>query len=80
MHALVMQYMIYCTRGVVSYPIKHLASPHALLATRTLLSCCKSRTALHTRINYNLIHKHMLKIRSGYMIKPLRTVAEAPFK
>ena len=49
-----MQYTIYSTRGVVSCLIKHSASPRSLSATRPLLSCCKSCTALRARINYNL--------------------------
>ena len=55
---LVVQYTIYSTRGVVSCLIKHSASPRALSATRPLLSCCKSRTALRERINYNIKKSH----------------------
>ena len=52
-----MQYTIYSIRGVVSCLIEHLASPCALSATRPLPSYCKSRTALHARINYNIVLK-----------------------
>ena len=44
----------YSTRGVVSWLIKHSASPRDLSDTRPLLTCCKSRTALCAHINYNI--------------------------
>ena len=48
--------MIYSTRGVVEWLIKHEAKPSALSATRTLLECCKSRTARPSaRINWLIV-------------------------
>ena len=39
----------------------------ALSATRPLLSCCKSRTALRARINYNIkFHKVHFDLHNGY--------------
>ena len=60
---LVVQYTIYSTRGVVSCLIKHSASPRALSATRPLLSCCKSRTALRARINYYVLEVDYMGLR-----------------
>ena len=47
------QYVIYSTRGVVEWPIKHEAKPSALSATRTLLECCKSHPS--ARINWLIV-------------------------
>ena len=58
MRMLVVQYAIYSTRGEFSCLKKHLASPRALSATRPLLSCCKSRTALRARITCNYYEKY----------------------
>ena len=46
----------FSTRGVVEWLIKHEAKPIALSYTRTLLECCKSRTARPSvRINWLIV-------------------------
>ena len=64
-----MQYVVYSTRGVFSWLIKHSASPRALSATRPLLSCCKSRTALRARINYYLADNNYYDIVKNLIYK-----------